>query len=237
MVTETGDYELSLVLDGLYYIGAKEALLELTEVDAKYAEIEKELESINKAIFDIEKKYTRREDAYDETEHLIVQLSGYWDECQTISSRLIRGTSTIHMLCASCLEAHINIRAQARLHTNDFSAFDKLSLYGKWLFYPKIIRISCFDAGKEPLQGLARLVKIRNQLVHFKGMKSYHDFGLQLPNFIAQLDLRWEAAEKSLITTRELVSQLAQFEQDDSPEWLSDGWESAFLTTTPAFKF
>jgi hypothetical protein len=135
------------------------------------------------------------------------------------------------------LEAHINIIAQGRLSRAKFLEFDKLSLYGKWLFYPQITRVGAFEVGREPLQGLTQLIGARNALVHFKGIKCRREFGFQVPDFVERLRLRKEAAEKSLKTTRDLVSQLAQMEKREIPEWLREECEKAFLTVTPAFSF
>jgi len=153
------------------------------------------------------------------------------------AAKLIRGTATVHTLCANCLEAHINIIAQTSLSGAKFSEFDKLALYGKWLFYPQITQIGAFEMGKEPLQGLSQLISARNALVHFKGIRCRREFGFQVPDFVERLRLRIAAAEKSLQTVHDLVSQLAAIEKPEEPEWLRDRWDRAFLTVTPAFSF
>ena len=234
---ETGDYELSLILDGLYYIEAKETCLKLVDADIHYAETESRLKRINAEIAKIESRYERREDAYDDIESLCIQSEHGWQEYQNAAAILIRGAATVHTLCANCLEAHINIIAQKSLSGAKFAEFDKLSLYGKWLFYPQILHIGTFDVGTEPLQGLALLIGIRNALVHFKGIKCRRESGFQVPDFVERLKLRKQAAEKSLRTAHDLVSELAQMEKRDAPEWLNDDWGKAFLTVTPAFSF
>jgi hypothetical protein len=233
----TGDYELRLILDGLYYTGATEACLALVDADTQYAQAETRLKEINDEIIEIESRYDKREDAYDETESLCIQSEHWWYDYQTAASKLIRGTATVHTLCANCLESHINITAQNAMSGAKFAEFDKLSLYGKWLFYPQLTHIGAFDEGREPLQGLGRLIRARNALVHFKGIKCRREFGFQVPDFVERLMLRKKAAEKSLQTTHKLVSELAQMEQRQIPEWLDNGSEKAFLTVTPAFSF
>jgi hypothetical protein len=188
-------------------------------------------------ILEIEGRYQRREDAYDETESLCIQSEHWWNEYQNSAAKLIRGTATVHTLCANCLEAHINIIAQKSLSGAKFSEFDKLSLYGKWLFYSEITQIGSFDVGREPLQGLLQLISARNALVHFKGIRCRREFGFQVPDFVERLKLRRAAAEKSLQTVHDLVNQLAAMEKREEPEWLYDGWDGAFLTVTPAFSF
>jgi hypothetical protein len=235
--TESGDYELSLILDGLYYVEAKDVCSRLVHVDEKYERSENQLKELNKNILEIEGRYERSEDAYDETESLIIQSDHWWGEYQDWSAKLIRGTTTAHTLCANCLEAHINIIAHTSLSGAKFSEFDKLSLYGKWLFYPQIMQIGFFDVGREPLQGLSQLIGARNALVHFKGIRCRREFGFQVPDFVERLKLRVLAAEKSLRTVRDLVSQLAAMEKREKPQWLDDGWHRAFLTATPAFSF
>jgi hypothetical protein len=207
--TESGDYELSLILDGLYYAEAKETCSGLADADGRYTHTESRLKEINAEILEIEGRYERREDAYDETESLCIQSEHWWNEYQSSAAKLFRGTATVHALCANCLEAHINIIAQKCLSGAKFSEFDKLSLYGKWLFYPQITQIGSFDVGREPLQGLSQLMSARNALVHFKGVRCRREFGFQVPDFVERLKLRKTAAERSLQTVHDLVSQLA----------------------------
>jgi hypothetical protein len=235
--TESGDYELSLILDGLYYAEAKVTCSGLVDADTQYAHTEGRLKAISAEILEIEGRYERRENAYDETESLCIQSEHWWNEYQNSAAKLIRGTATVHTLCANCLEAHINITAQKSLSGAKFSEFDKLSLYGKWLFYPQITQIGSFDVGREPLQGLSQLISARNALVHFKGIRCRREFGFQVPDFVERLKLRRAAAEKSLQTVHDLVIQLAAMEKREEPEWLYDGWDRAFLTVTPAFSF
>jgi hypothetical protein len=134
--TESGDYELSLILDGLDYVEAKETCLGLADTDSRYTHTERRLKEINAEILEIEGRYEHREDAYDETESLCIQSEHWWSEYQNAAAELIRGTATVHTLCANSLEAHINIIAQKSLSGAEFYEFDKLSLHGKWLFYP-----------------------------------------------------------------------------------------------------
>ncbi len=115
------------------------------DADVRYAETEKRLKKIDDEIAKIERRYKRREEAYDETESLCIQSAELWSEYQEAAARLIRGAATVHTLCANCLEAHINIVAQERLSGAKFAEFDKLSLYGKWLFYPQIMQIGAFN--------------------------------------------------------------------------------------------
>ena|SRR6516165_10063890 len=94
--TQSGDYELSLILDGLYYAEAKQTCSGLADADAQYAHTESRLEEINAEILEIEGRYERREDAYDETESLCIQSVGWWDEYQSRqrSSFAVRQQST-----------------------------------------------------------------------------------------------------------------------------------------------
>src|SRR6516225_7241836 len=149
--TQSGDYELSLILDGLYYAEAKQTCSGLADADAQYAHTESRLEEINAEILEIEGRYERREDAYDETESLCIQSVGWWDEYQKSAAKLIRGTATVHTLCANCLEAHINIIAQTSLSGAKFSELDNHDLYGNWPLSPRMPRTRAFEMGKQPL--------------------------------------------------------------------------------------
>ena len=176
-------------------------------------------------------------EAYDETETYCIQLENLWSEFQEVAGRLIRVAATLHTLCASCLESHINILAQRELFGSKFAEFDKRSLQGKWLLYPEITGIGAFDLGREPMQGLKRLISARNSLVHFKGIKCRRRFGFELPDFIKRLGLRKEATAKSIETVQNLVRELAKMEGRHEPDWLDDRWRNAILTVTPAFSF
>jgi hypothetical protein len=55
VATETRDYELRLILDGLYYIEAKQTCSELVSADTQYAETERWLKETDREIAEISK--------------------------------------------------------------------------------------------------------------------------------------------------------------------------------------
>lgn len=79
----------------------------------------------------------------------------------------LQDLATVHILCAASAEAHINIRGKDLLEGRIWDTFERLSLDGKWLVLPRLIGLSGFMAGAEPFQSFDRLIKWRNNLVHF----------------------------------------------------------------------
>ncbi len=138
---QTSDYELRLILDGLYYIGAKETCSQLVDADARYVETERRLKEIDEEIIKIESRYERREDAYDEAESLFIQSAGWWEEYQNgggdAYSRRGHRSYAVRQLSRSPHKYH----RSEKLIGATFAEFDKLSLYGKWLFYPQVSQI------------------------------------------------------------------------------------------------
>jgi hypothetical protein len=109
----------------------------------------------------------------EDVDDFSLELHNHWQPVQLAATELIRTVATAHMLCAASLEAHINIRAENLLGGKDYEEFDKLSIAGKWLFYPILKGVTGrFDPGAQPFQKFQILIKRRNDLVHYKEKKA-----------------------------------------------------------------
>jgi hypothetical protein len=157
------------------------------------------------------------------------ELNRSWEPVNLAATELIRAAATAHILCAACLEAHINMQAERVLQRRDFDEFDKLAITGKWLFYPVFKEVGKrFDPGREPYQGFQRLIKRRNALLHFKvkRVKTFNPF--TVPSFVEELGLRAAATTESLSAARGMIVTLAEMEQREVPEWIDGDSCSAF---------
>jgi hypothetical protein len=81
--------------------------------------------------------------------------------------------------------------------------------------------LSGFEVGAEPFQSFDRMIKTRNQLVHYKTQKEpYH--GFEDPESFAQkLGLTFEDVDRSINAVRGMVLTLSkQIGEDRGPRWL-----------------
>lgn len=138
-----------------------------------------------------------------------------------IHSTFVQRVAHVHLFSAFSLEAHINIRAVDHLSGQHLESFDKLSLDGKWLFFPRLIGLKGFEPGAIPYQHFSRLVKFRNALAHFKSSQEQWK-GMTDTGFIKKLGLTLANAENSLRANKEMISELAVQLDELPPDWLTD---------------
>jgi len=118
------------------------------------------------------------------------------------------------IFCVACLEAHINSRALDGLTGKMAASFDKISLEGKWLMFPKLVGLDGFDPGRQPFQNFSLLIHTRNSLVHHKARST---------NVLESLEgLSLDDAQLAIKTTRDLISELAHKLGEPSPQWLGE---------------
>ena len=133
--------------------------------------------------------------------------------------QFIQSIFTVHIFCASSLEAHINSRAIEMLKGKLYDNFKKISLEGKWLMLPRLLNLKGFDPGKQPFQGFSSLIKIRNAIVHHKSKpeKFSYDKGPKLGE-IKGMEIN--EAKRSLESTKSLITELAKMLNEQTPWWL-----------------
>jgi len=158
----------------------------------------------------------------EEVDTFSLEMHDNWQPFQLAAAALYSPVAATHMLCAACLEAHINIRAEELLNETDFAEFDRLSVTAKWQSYPMRKGVMGFDSGRRPFQNFQRLIRRRNALMHYKDSKAKVKMNnpYNVPAFIQQLGLTTEAADESLATVRAMIAALAKMEESDVPAWI-----------------
>jgi len=158
--------------------------------------------------------------SYNEHERLAITMESQEYEIGLAYGPFLQYLATVHILCATSLEAHINIRAKETLKGRFFRDFERISLEAKWLFLPKLLGIAGFEPGTEPFQGFARLIKYRNEIVHYKGRKEEWNRQGGVPSFLEKLGFTLAAAENSLDCVRNMITTLANQLDQATPHWL-----------------
>ena len=226
---EFSKWKVDLCLEGVYYHSAREQL--------KSAKIHYEpLKQIIDTIFDIDEKikrikakYENKLDAYDETESFCIQLDSFYSEMTDKYLPVIRDIAFVHILNAFCLEAYVNKIALNRLNPkSSFDDFDRLSLEGKWVFLPRLVKgPRTFDKGTIIFQGFKNIIKWRNNLVHFKGKnEQWRDY--LPPQFFDDLGLKIEYAQQSCVTTKNMIKKLCEYCSITIPKWLDVNFWGVF---------
>ncbi len=112
-----------------------------------------------------------------------------------------------------------NIRAADRLTGKAQKKFNDYSLRDKWNKFPKLIGLVGFKSDDEPFCSFGRLVKLRNDLVHYKA-KREDWIPPGVPTFLLELGLTREEGEKSIKTAKGMIRELSQWLGEGEPFWL-----------------
>ncbi len=217
----------TLLIDAMYFHVAKQS----------YVAAKRSLKGIGKAIkifadlrakeADIKERYADDiMEAYNELEPIYIQMEDAEYGIGAAYGPYLQNVAITHIFCATALEAHINGIAKGRLTGKFKEIFEKISLEGKWLFLPKILGKMSFDQGSEPFQSFLRLIKYRNELIHYKGRKDeWEGFEYGEPKFFEKLGLSLTVAKNSLKTVREMILELSKNMKIDPPHWLRKGYD------------
>lgn len=216
-----------LLMDALYYHAAQQACSAANQttraIDRANAAIEKLVAKEERILA---KHAGDHHKASGELESVYIQMEGAQYKLGEAHGPLMEHAATVHILSAAALEAHVNAQADSLLGGGKvpnsrklLEHFDHLPLEGKWLLLPRFLGKRGFDPGAEPFQGFARLVELRNALVHYK-MKKEEWKSLELPGFIEELGLNLTIAESSLKAAKGMIESLARQLGQDTPHWL-----------------
>ncbi len=220
-------FTTSLASDAIYFNAARRALAQARAlkpaVDAahlRWSQLQARARAADQ--LDVDGEQAHLGYALEEEEPRIAQAYGPYIEALAVTQ----------VMAASALEAHINDQASARLARRAFENFDKLPLEGKWLFLPRLVPEdqrsgSGFDPGAEPFQGFAKVVKARNDLVHFKTKREEWVAG-EAPASLSKLGLTLDAAERSLVAAEAMIRRLAEVFSSRAPYWLNTADYMAF---------
>lgn len=142
-------------------------------------------------------------------------------ELELLYEPVVRHFSAAKILAVNSAEAYINEVADCELKGKQFDEFDKLSIVGKWLFIPSLIKIKKkFSHDKNPLQGFAALVKERNKLVHFKGSRVTLN-NPELPNFLENFNLTPSSCKANIKNVKEMIKDISlSWLGSSGPGWL-----------------
>jgi hypothetical protein len=163
--------------------------------------------------------------AYDDLEPIYIQMESAEHGIGAAYGPYFQNIALTHILCATAAEAHINLIAKGRLEGKFRDNFERISIEGKWLFLPKILENTTFDQGSEPFQSFSKLIKYRNELVHYKGRKeSWESFEQGMPEFLDKLGLSLRKARKSIQTVREMILEISRMIDQGPPYWLREGY-------------
>lgn len=228
-------YQTSLSADAMYYHAARRALNRAVELLPKVANLTaqwKDCENKKQAILSKysgdPSKITNIDDECELERIYVFQGDYLHGQIETAYSPFIEDISVTHILCAASLEAFINMLSDEALQGEAARQFDRLPLEGKWLFLPRLVGCPGFTAGAEPYQSFARLIKYRNNLVHFKSKKDPVEWG-HLPALADKLGLTREAGERSLSTVSAMITDFCKQRSEPEPMWLTGGDDTNYF--------
>lgn len=215
------DWYTTLRVDAMYFRAACE--------QKRTAEsLQPAIESALEAVRDLQHKIDVVRSDYDALEPLAIQLEGREYDLALAYAPMLAAVGAVHVLAASAAEAHINDSAESHLPRKAWERFERIATESKWLFLPQILGCGSFDVGAEPYQGLTKLFRHRNTLVHYKPRREpWSEPGV--PAFLGDLGLTLEAAEDSLNAVRHAVSALSELLGEAPPSWLSRPTDSSFF--------
>jgi len=209
-----------LTLDALYYHAALKCLERARQAEPPIQEALKRFEELQIKSERVLEKYDGDSlEGYSELEPLYIQMDGASERAGFAYSPLLEAVASAHILSAAALEGHINARASELLVGKMQRKFEFIDLEFKWLLFPKLLSKVGFDAGSEPFQTFARLIRYRNKLVHYKQREENRsDEGV--PTFLRELGLSVAQASESVGCVPEMITRLAEQLDQDAPYWL-----------------
>jgi hypothetical protein len=219
-ISITEDWKTYMQTDAMYFHSARQAHERAKESISKIQEAEDYWNSLNEKYENILSEHDDDlNSAMSELEPIAIQIENAHYGIGEAQAPLLKEISVVHILCCASLEAHINTVAKDTISGKKQKLFERLSLEAKWLFLPKILGLSGFELGCEPFQSFSKLLKYRNELIHYKGLKEKWVYG-SVPQFINQLGLTIEDSTTSLSIVVKLISKLAHQRKIKPPYWL-----------------
>ena len=163
-------------------------------------------------------EYTGRPDARDNDIRMIQTPQ----IIQLLEKQALCITETV-VFSALCAEAFINYYVTRKKSAGFLEHYlDKLTPEQKWYLVPPLLNNGrSLEPGKEPLQGLNRLVMVRNRVVHAKpsSQKASGSLNLTEGRFGGP---SLEEARKGVATVRALVKGLANIDPVIDTAWLDN---------------
>ncbi len=217
------DFSLNVTtieVDAMYYHAAKSSYAQAVQQMAEVKKAEVVFQKLEEEEAEIFARHGGdAKNAYDELESVFISMESAHVEIGMAHAPLLRHLAITQILCAACLEAHVNLKASDRLSGHLHKHFEQFPLNAKWIFLPKLLGLPGFDPGAQPFQGFAKLVKCRNELVHYKPRSEEWRYG-QVPAAVEKLGLTLDAASGSLDVVPSMIQSLADQLNVEAPDWL-----------------
>lgn len=211
-----------LMVDAMYYHAACQNYGHAMNLTKAIEKAEQKVRQLQRRWDHIKEKY--EDDAatlYTRQERLAIQMESADYNVGIAYGPYLQSLAMTHIMSAAVLESHINARGKEFLNGKTLEHFERIALEAKWLFLPRMSGAKGFDPGTQPYQGFARLISIRNELVHYKGREEdWQTSGSAVPSFLEKLGLTKEAAEQSLASVRSMIESLAEQLEEEIPHWL-----------------
>jgi hypothetical protein len=202
---------LNLDLAGVLCYGA---YLHIQQGIGHYGRLEKAVEKHRKLLGGLTHlKGNQRADHIDRVIHSLGALEDHYGP-------VVMNFGTAIILLVSAAETYANDVAAIALQGADRDQFDKLTPIGKWLFLPRLMRLTFKPSvGEWPMQGFADLAKRRNQLIHAKPMRQ--PGLLTPPTFAEELGMSPDRMTKSMQSVRDLIREFSlSWRGSSGPDWL-----------------
>ncbi len=215
-----------LLIDAMYFHAAKKSYVAAKTALKRINEARKYFSSLRFQEEEIKERHDDFSDQYDQLEPIYIQMESAEYAIGAAYGPYLQNIAITHILCATATEAYINGIAKERLQGKFKDIFDKIPLEGKWLFLPKILEKQSFDQGSEPFQSFSRLIKFRNELIHYKGRKEeWEGFEYGEPNFLEKLGLSLTEAKTSLTTVEKMIVEFSKIIKKEPPYWLGERYD------------
>ena len=213
----------TFAVDAMFYSAARKARERANIARKGVARANKEIFQRQERMDSIKQRAEdRNEDVpYAEWERYGITMESLEFSVVEAHGLVLRELAIAQIMSAQSLEAHINTRGKTLLTNREWEAFERMPLDAKWLFLPDELGKPRFTVGAEPFQSFDRLVKTRNQLVHYKVQKEpYHGFE-DSDSLARKLGLTFEDVDRSIGAVKTMIWELAkQLGEARGPGWL-----------------
>ena len=213
-----------LAVDAMYFHAAKQAFNRARTATKGIGKAEERVARVQARIDRLDELHEQHktDDSthYDKFEPLAIQMDSVEYEVGSAYGPFLQDLATVHVLSTAALEAHVNIRGQELLAGRLWEVFERLSLDAKWLLLPRLLGLTGFEVGAQPFQDFDRLTRVRNKLVHYRVQREPWRGSAVPPEFLKELGLSLDTAERSLVTVRDMAKELARQLREKEPWWL-----------------
>ncbi|MCK4414818.1 MAG: hypothetical protein KAY32_14885 [Candidatus Eisenbacteria sp.] len=220
---------VTLRVDAMYIVLARRCRQKAAECIPDMEELTNRLSEAEERQRQVETTGAQAPEAmYDALRPILDELSSLDWAIGAAYRPFLENVALVHVLCAACLEAHINRTAREKVSRKLYEEFDRWSLKAKWLFLPRILHLDGFGMNKEPFQSFSDLIRFRNALLHYRSKRERWS-GSPVPRFLTELGLTLKHVDRSLSAVRGMVGRLAEQMMDAPPSWISDGTELTYF--------